>query len=72
MFGRRRVARLMRQADLAGRVKKRWRRTTIAGPAAEASRDLIARQFDVGGAQHSRSLGATLHIRQQRVEPCDV
>jgi putative transposase len=43
--GRRRVRRLMRQAGLEGRAKKRWRKTTIADPAAEAARDLIQRHF---------------------------
>ncbi len=37
--GRRRVARLMRQAGLEGRSKKRWRITTIADPDAEVARD---------------------------------
>jgi transposase InsO family protein len=43
--GRRRVRRLMRQAGLEGRAKKRWRKTTVADPAAEAARDLIQRHF---------------------------
>ena len=43
--GRRRVTRLMRQAGLEGRCKKRWRKTTIADPEAEAAKDLIQRQF---------------------------
>ena len=47
--GRRRVARLMQAAGIEGRATKRWRRTTIADPAAEAARDRIARQFDPGG-----------------------
>ena len=33
--GKRRVRRLMRQAGLEGRCKKRWRKTTVADPAAE-------------------------------------
>jgi putative transposase len=45
MCGKRRVARLMRAAGLAGRRKKRWRTTTIADPAAQAARDLIGRDF---------------------------
>jgi putative transposase len=43
--GRRRVTRLMRLAGLEGRCKKRWRKTTIADPDAEAARDLIQRHF---------------------------
>src|SRR5581483_2272488 len=43
--GRRRVARLMRLAGLEGRCKKRWRKTTIADPEAEAAKDLIQRHF---------------------------
>ena len=43
--GKRKVTRLMRQAGLAGRCKKRWRKTTIPDPAAERARDLIQRHF---------------------------
>ena len=43
--GRRRVTRLMRQAGLEGRCKKRWRKTTVADPDAEAAKDLIQRHF---------------------------
>jgi transposase InsO family protein len=60
--GRRRVARLMRQAGLTGRVKKRWRRTTIVDPAAEAARDLIARHFEVGGDIDRRYVGDISYI----------
>lgn len=59
---KRRVARLMRQAGLEGRAKKRWRTTTIADPAAEAARDLIARQFDVGGDLDARYVGDITYI----------
>ena len=41
--GKRRVRRLMRQAGLEGRAKKRWRKTTVADPEAEAAKDLIQR-----------------------------
>jgi putative transposase len=47
--GKRRVARLMRAAGLEGRRKKRWRVTTIPGPAAEQARDLIRRDFAPSG-----------------------
>jgi putative transposase len=43
--GRRRVRRLMRAAGLEGRVKKRWRTTTIPDPDVERARDLIQREF---------------------------
>jgi transposase InsO family protein len=43
--GRRRVTRLMRIAGLEGRCKKRWRKTTVADPEAEAAKDLIQRHF---------------------------
>jgi len=61
-IGRRRVARLMRAAGIEGRTKKRWRRTTIADPAAEATRDLIARQFEVGGPTDARYVGDITYI----------
>jgi transposase InsO family protein len=43
--GRKRVARLMRGAGIAGRAAKRWKKTTIADPAAAARADLIRRNF---------------------------
>jgi transposase InsO family protein len=43
--GRKRVARLMRQAGLAGRAARRWKKTTIADPAAAARADRIRRDF---------------------------
>jgi len=43
--GRRRVRRLMCLAGLEGRAKKRWRKTTVADPEAEAAKDLIQRHF---------------------------
>jgi transposase InsO family protein len=47
--GRRRVRRLMRLNGLEGRCKKRWRKTTIQDPAAEAEAlDLIQRHFGPG------------------------
>ncbi len=60
--GKRRVARLMRWAGLEGRAKKRWRKTTIANPDAEAARDLIARNFAVGGDFDSRYVGDITYI----------
>jgi transposase InsO family protein len=43
--GRKRVARLMRDAGLKGRAPKRWKKTTIADPAAAVRADLIRRDF---------------------------
>ena len=39
------MTRLMRIAGLEGRCNKRWRKTTVAEPEAEAARDLIQRRF---------------------------
>ncbi|NYH91192.1 transposase InsO family protein [Actinopolymorpha rutila] len=49
--GRKRVARLMREADLAGRTPKRWTKTTIPDPDAAARADLIRRDFTVDAAR---------------------
>ena len=48
---RKRVARLMRQAGLAGRAPKRWKKTTIADPAAAARADPIRRDFTADAAK---------------------
>ncbi|RLK09627.1 integrase-like protein [Micromonospora sp. M71_S20] len=45
--GRKRVARLMRTAGLAGKSPRRWRTTTIPDPAAELRPDLVGRDFRV-------------------------
>jgi len=42
---RKRIARLMRQAGLAGRAPRRWKKTTIPDPAATARADAIRRDF---------------------------
>ena len=44
---RKRVARLMRAADRYGRTPRRWKKTTVADPAAEQRPDLIGRDFAV-------------------------
>jgi transposase InsO family protein len=50
--GTRRVARLMRQEGLAGRCRRRFRRTTIPGPeAATAAVDLLQRKFNVAALE---------------------
>jgi transposase InsO family protein len=43
--GRKRVARIMRACGLQGRAAKRWKKTTIADPAAAARADKICRDF---------------------------
>jgi putative transposase len=43
--GRKRVERLMRQADISGLVKRRKGRTTIRVPGVRVAEDLVARRF---------------------------
>ena len=42
---KKRIARLMRKARLRGRAPKRWKKTTIPDPRAQARADLIRRDF---------------------------
>jgi transposase InsO family protein len=49
--GRKRVARIMRAAGLQGRAAKRWKRTTIADPAAAARADRVRRDFAADAAR---------------------
>jgi transposase InsO family protein len=60
--GKRRVRRLMRQAGLEGRCKRRWRKTTIADPAAEAALDLVQRAFGPGAEIDRRYVGDITYI----------
>ena len=60
--GKRRVRRLMRQAGLEGRCKKRWRKTTVADPEAEAALDLIRRHFGPGAEVDRRYVGDITYI----------
>ena len=60
--GQRRVRRLMRQAGLEGRCKRRWRKTTIADPAAEAARDLIQRAFGPCAEVDRRYVGDITYV----------
>jgi len=60
--GRRRVTRLMRQHDVVGRHKRRWRTTTVPDPAAERARDLIQRDFAPGPAIDRRYVGDITYI----------
>jgi transposase InsO family protein len=60
---KKRVARLMRRAGLAGRCKKRWRRTTIADPDATTTTvDLIKRVFGPGVELDTRYCGDITYI----------
>ncbi|HEY5386033.1 MAG TPA: IS3 family transposase [Acidimicrobiales bacterium] len=60
--GKRKVTRLMRQAGLEGRCKKRWRKTTVADPAAELARDLIGRHFGPCEEMDRRYVGDITYI----------
>ena len=60
--GKRRVRRLMRLAGLEGRCKRRWRKTTIADPAAEVALDLIQRAFGPGAEIDRRYVGDITYI----------
>jgi transposase InsO family protein len=51
---RKRVARVMASNGLAGRCKRRWKRTTIADPQAQAAADLLKRAFGPGTAECDR------------------
>lgn len=60
---RKRVARLMRSAGLRGKTPKRWRKTTIADPAAAARADQIRRDFTAdAGKLNSRWCGDITYI----------
>ena len=62
--GRKRVARLMRQAGLQGRAARRWKKTTIADPAAAARADRIRRDFTADASRlNSRWCGDITYIR---------
>ena len=52
----------MRQAGLEGRCKKRWRKTTVADPDAEAARDLIQRHFGPCAEIDRRYVGDITYI----------
>jgi transposase InsO family protein len=60
--GKRRVTKLMRQAGLEGRCKKRWRRTTVPDPQAELARDLIQRHFGPSEEIDRRYVGDITYI----------
>ena len=61
--GRKRIARLMRQASLAGRAARRWKKTTIADPAAAARADQIRRDFTADASKlNSRWCGDITYL----------
>jgi transposase InsO family protein len=60
--GKRKVTRLMRQAGLEGRCKKRWRKTTVPDPGAELARDLIQRHFGPTEEMDRRYVGDITYI----------
>jgi transposase InsO family protein len=61
--GRKRIARIMRQRGLAGRCRRRWRKTTIPDPDAEtAAVDLIRRKFGVTTELDARWCGDITYI----------
>jgi transposase InsO family protein len=60
---RKRVARLMRAAGIRGKTPKRWRKTTIADPAAAARADKIRRDFSAdAGRLNARWCGDITYI----------
>jgi transposase InsO family protein len=60
---RKRIARLMRTAAMAGRAPRRWRKTTIAGPAAAARADQVRRDFTAdAGKLNARWCGDITYI----------
>ena len=62
--GRKRVARLMRSAGLRGLAARRWKKTTIADPAAAARADRIRRDFTADASKlNSRWCGDITYIR---------
>jgi transposase InsO family protein len=61
--GRKRVARLMRAAGIRGRAPKRWKKTTIADPAAAARADRIRRDFTADASKiNSRWCGDITYV----------
>ena len=63
LHGRKRVARLMRAAGIAGRAPRKWRKTTIPDPAAAARADQIRRDFTADASKlNSRWCGDITYI----------
>jgi transposase InsO family protein len=64
--GKRRVTRLMRQAGLEGRCKKRWRKTTVANPDAELALDL---RTSPQAGQSTPAVGIAPHAPHRPTRP---
>jgi transposase InsO family protein len=61
--GRKRIARLMRTAGIRGKTPRRWRKTTIADPAAAARADQIRRDFTTdAGKLNARWCGDITYV----------
>lgn len=61
--GRKRVARLMRGAGIAGKTPRRWRKTTTPDPAATARADRIRRDFTADASKiNSRWCGDITYV----------
>jgi transposase InsO family protein len=61
--GRKRIARLMRSAGIRGKAAGRWKKTTIADPAAAARADRIRRDFTADASKiNSRWCGDVTYI----------
>ena len=54
------AARLMRQDGLAGRAPRRWKKTTIADPAAAARADAIRRDFTADASRENYTVNLTV------------
>ena len=62
--GRKRIARLMRSAGLAGRPARRWKKTTIPDPAAAVRADRIRRDFTADASKlNARWCGDITYLR---------
>ncbi|MGW0665421.1 IS3 family transposase [Streptodolium elevatio] len=64
--GRRRIARLMREAGLVGRHRRRGRRTTVPDPHAAARPDLVGREFTPGPAPVTRWCGDITYLATEQ------
>jgi hypothetical protein len=74
--GRKRVARLMRAAGLAGKSPRRWQTTTIADSNAGQRPDLVRRDFSTDPADapdRYNSCAATVHdLCHERMRPTHI
>ena len=63
--GLRRVRRLMRSAGIEGKAKRRWRKTTVVDPEAEAAKDQIKRDFAPSADLDQRYVGDITYVWTQ-------